>query len=111
MYSKRIISVKDELDVDWQLVAADIDTSVHLLRYLHREEEWDSLKRQQFDALVEDIEKINGVECYSYNDYMILYEYMSEPVIIFSLADDKYVIFDVGVAKMIEKTMDGFCLI
>ena len=108
MYSARVISIKNEIDVDWQLIAAELDTSLHLMRYLHKEDDWDSLKREQFDVLVHNIENVDGVECYSYNDYMVLYEYLNEPVIVFTMAEDKYVIFDVGSAKAIEREMSSY---
>lgn len=110
MDSKRVISIKDEIDVDWQLIATELDTSLHLMRYLHKEDDWDSLRLDQFDALVNNIENEDGVECYSYNDYMVLYEYMNEPVIVFTIANDKYVIFDVNNAKQIERQMNSYCL-
>lgn len=105
MDSKRVVSIKDDIDVDWQLIAADLDTSLHLLRYLHKENDWDGLQCERFDNLVKSIESEEGVECFSYNDDMIFYEYMEEPVIIFSISNDKYVIFDVTSAKKIEKKM------
>ena len=109
MYSKRVTTgLKDEIDVDWQLIAADIDTSVHLLRYLHKDEEYDCLKCEQFDWLINEIENVNGSECVSYNDYMVLYEYMNEPVIIYTLNNDKYVIFEISAAKMIEAKMSSY---
>lgn len=110
MYSARVILIKDEIDVDWQLIADDLDTSIFLMRYLHIEDSWDSLKRNQFNELVNDIENVEGAECYSYNDNMILYEYMNEPVIIFTIFENKYIIFDVRSAKVIENKMKNFCI-
>lgn len=109
MDSKRVISIKDEIEAEWQLIATELDTSLHLMRYLHKDEDYDALKCERFDALVNDIENVDGVECYSYDDNMILYEYLNEPIIIFTNSGDKYVIFDVNNAKKIESKMNSFC--
>ena len=63
MYSNRVTAIKDEIDIDWQLIAADLDTSVNTMRYLHKDAEYDALKCEQFDALVNDIENVEGIEC------------------------------------------------
>lgn len=108
MYSNRVTAIKDEIDIDWQLIAADLDTSVNTMRYLHKDAEYDALKCSQFDALVNDIENVEGIECSSYDDNLVLYEFLGEAVIVYTLSGDKYVIFDTAIAKMIESKMNNY---
>lgn len=110
MYSKRVTIIKEDIDIDWQLIAADLDTSVNTMRYLHKDADYDGLKCQQFDALVNDIEHGEGSECNTYDDNLILYEFLGEAVMVYTLSGDKYVIFDVCIAKMIEARMNSYML-
>ena len=110
MYSNRVAAIKDEIDIDWQLIAADLDTSVNTMRYLHKNAEYDALKCEQFDALVNDIENVEGIECSSYDDNLVLYKFLGEAVMVYTLSGDKYVIFDTTIAKMIESKMNNYKL-
>ena len=84
--SKKIKDLKEPLDVDLQLIATELDTSVKSMKYLCAEQMTDANTLDAFNRLVEDITQINGVEVTSFDDNTILYEYLDEAIVIHSVA-------------------------
>ena len=91
MISKFIKNNPIDVDVDLQIVATELDTSVNDLKYIDRNSCSDAIKIENFDSLMNDIE---DEEVYSFDDNTVLYTYCDEPVIIFTTLTNKFVIFD-----------------
>ena len=104
--SLRITSLKEPLDIDLQLMASELDTSVKNMKYLTADNFADAIEVESFDKLCKDIEQ--GVEITSFDDNTVLYEYLEESVIIHNILGVKYVIFDSLITNKIESRMNSY---
>lgn len=108
MLSRRIGSMKEPLDVDFQLIAVELDTSPNRLKYLSEDIITDAVAIDAFVRLLEDIEKINGVEITSFDDNTVMYEYRDEAIIIHEILGMKYLIFDSLITCRVEAWLDNY---
>lgn len=106
--SKKIKDIKESLDVDLQLMASELDTSVNNMKYLSRDMMSDATSIDAFDALVEDIEHGEGNEVTTFNDNTILFEYLDEAVVVHTVLGVKYVIFDSLFTQKMENKLDSY---
>lgn len=111
--SKKIKDLKEPLDVDLQLIATELDTSVKSMKYLCAEQMTDAntLDANTLDAfnkLVTDITQINGVEVTSFDDNTILYEYLDEAIVIHSVLGVIYILFDSMVTQKLENKLNSY---
>lgn len=105
--SKKIKEVKADLDLDFQLMAAELDTSVKNMKFISRSIITDAIMVDKMEQLIADIEQ-NGVEVTSFNDNTVLYEYLEEAVVIHSVLGDKFIIFDSSIVSTIESKLVSF---
>ena len=105
--SKKIKEVKDDLDLDFQLMASELDTSVKNMKFISRSISTDAIMIDKVEQLITDIEQ-NGVEVTSFNDNTVLYEYLGEAVVIHSVLGDKFIIFDSSIVSTIESKLVSF---
>lgn len=105
--SKKLSEIAENLELNIQLMATELDTSAAYLRYLSKDLLIDDISISAFDSLVKDIEE-NGVEITSIDDNTVVYEYLDEAVVIHTVLGVKYVIFDSLVKKKIEKQFNSY---
>ena len=105
--SKKIKDLKEPLDVDLQLIATELDTSVKSMKYLCAEQMTDANTLDAFNKLVTDITQINGVEVTSFDDNTILYEYLDEAIVIHSVLGVIYILFDSMVTQKLENKLNS----
>lgn len=108
MISKKIKYLKEPLDIDLQLLASELDTSVNNMKYLCKNDMTDAILIEAFDKLVDTIEKIEGVEITSFDDNTILYEFLDEAVIIHNVLGVKYILFDNIITSKIEIVLHNY---
>lgn len=106
--SKRITSLNGGLDVDLQMIASELDTSVKGMKYLSKDILEDALEIEAFEKLCNCIEKEEGVEVTSFDDNTVLYEFLNEAVIMHTVLGVKYVIFDSLITVSIEAKMNSY---
>lgn len=112
--SKKIKELKEPLEVDLQLMASELDTSVKNMKYLSKDMMSDATSIDAFDAfdafdaLVEDIERGEGCEVTTFDDNTILYEYLDEAVVVHNVLGVRYVLFDSMVTQKIENKLDSY---
>jgi len=106
--SKKIKELKEPLEVDLQLMASELDTSVNSMKYISREIMSDATLIDAFDALVEDIERGEGSEVTTFDDNTILYEYLDEAVVVHNVLGVRYVLFDGMVTQKIENKLYSY---
>lgn len=112
--SKKIKELKEPLEVDLQLMASELDTSVKNMKYLSKDMMSDATSIDAFDAfdafdaLVEDIERGEGSEVTTFDDNTILYEYLDEAVVVHNVLGVRYVLFDSMVTQKIENKLDSY---
>lgn len=106
--SKKIKELKEPLEVDLQLMASELDTSVKNMKYLSKDMMSDTTSIDAFDALVEDIERGEGCEVTTFDDNTILYEYLDEAVVVHNVLGVRYVLFDSMVTQKIENKLDSY---
>ena len=106
--SKKLRDIKEPLDIDLQLMAAEMDTSVNRIKYLSKNFLTDGFEIECFERLINDIEKDVGLEVTAFNDNTILYEYLDEPIVIHTMLADKYVLFDSMLTSKVENRMMSF---
>ena len=112
--SKKIKELKEPLEVDLQLMASELDTSVKNMKYLSKDMMSDATSIDAFDAfdafdaLVEDIERGEGSEVTTFDDNTILYEYLDEVVVVHNVLGVRYVLFDSMVTQKIENKLDSY---
>lgn len=106
--SKKVKDIKEPLDIDLQLLASELDTSVNSMKYLSKDIITDAINVDAFDALVKDIESGEGEEVTSINDNTVLYEFLEEAVIVHTILGVKYVLFDSMVTQKIEYRLDSY---
>ena len=92
--SKKIKELKEPLEVDLQLMASELDTSVKNMKYLSKDMMSDAASIDAFDTLVEDIERGEGIEVTTFDDNTILYEYLDEAVVVHNVLGIRYILFD-----------------
>lgn len=105
--SKKLTTMKEPLEIDLQLAAAEIDTSVPRMKYLSNTIMDDALSIDAFNALWEDIKK-NAPEITSLDDNTVLVEYLDEAIIIHETLELKYIIFDGVVTQKIEEAFNNY---
>ena len=66
--SQKLNKLSEPLDIDYQLMASELDTSIKDMKYLSKDMMQDAISSDAFDALINDIENIEGVEITSFND-------------------------------------------
>lgn len=108
MYSKRISELKEPLDIDLQLLAIEMDTSAKRIKFISSSSLEDALAIDCFNHLISDIENGEGVEITSLSDNVIMYEYLNETVIVYTVFSEKYVLFDNMITAKIENKMNSY---
>lgn len=109
MYSKRISELREPLDIDLQLLAEEMDTSAKHLKFISPSVLEDAFDVERFNFLIADIEHgTEGGEVMSFNDNLVLYEYLNEPVIVYTLLSEKCILFDSMITAKIEARMRSF---
>lgn len=106
--SKKIKELKEPLEVDLQLMASELDTSVKNMKYLSKDIMTDALSIDAFDSLVEDIERGEGIEVTTFDDNTILYEYLDEAIVIHNVLGVRYILFDSMVTQKVESRLDSY---
>ena len=106
--SKRLRDLKEPLDIDLQLMAAEMDTSVNRIKYLSNQIMSDAISLECFNNLIRDIESGEGIEVTSFNDNTVLYEYLDEAVVVYIFLTDKYILFDSMITAKIENRLDSY---
>jgi len=106
--SKNLTEISEQLDLDLQLMASELDTSAKGMRYLSSDLMEDQIVKDCFIALCEDIESGEGDEVASIDENTVLYEFMDEAVLIHSNLSVKYVIFDIVIAKRMENRLSSY---
>ena len=105
--SKKLRDLKEPLDINFQLMASELDTSVKNMKFISRSIITDAIMIDKVEQLITDIEQ-NGVEVTSFNDNTVLYEYLGEAVVIHSVLGDKFIIFDSSIVPTIESKLVSF---
>ena len=106
--SKMIRDIKEPLDIELQLMATEMDTSVNRIKFLSNSLLTDGVEIECFERLINDIEKDEGIEVTAFNDNTILYEYLDEAVVIHTMLADKYILFDSMLTNKMENRMASF---
>ena len=91
--SQKLNKLSEPLDIDYQLMASELDTSIKDMKYLSKDMMQDAISSDAFDALINDIENIEGVEITSFNDNTVLYEYLDEAVVVHTNLSNKVILF------------------
>jgi len=106
--SKKITSLPEPLDVNLQLIASELDTSVKDMKYFSKSIMDDAILIDAFDKLCEDIEHGEGWEITSFDDNSVLYEYLDEAIIIYNMLGMKYIIFDSFITRKLENKLSSY---
>lgn len=106
--SKKIKELKEPLEVDLQLMASELDTSVKNMKYLSKDIMTDATSIDAFDALVEDIERGEGIEITTFDDNTVLYEYLDEAIVIHNVLGVRYILFDSMITQKVENKLDSY---
>lgn len=106
--SKKIKELKEPLEVDLQLMAYELDTSVKNMKYLSKDLMTDAMSIDAFDALVEDIERGEGIEITTFDDNTVLYEYLDEAIVIHNVLGVRYILFDSMITQKVENKLDSY---
>lgn len=104
--SKKIENLPQDLDVDFQLLATELDISAKDLRCLSSTFMEDTLQIEAFDKLCNDI--ANNVEVMSFNDNTLLYDYYNDYVIIHDELGVKYLFFNRFIMSKIESQLNSY---
>lgn len=108
MHSKRLSELKEPLDIDLQLLATEMDTSAKRIKFISNSTLEDALDIDCFNCLIEDIEHGEGVEITSFSDNAIMYEYLDEAIVVYTLLSEKYILFDSMITVKIESNMNSY---
>lgn len=108
MYSKRISELKEPLDIDLQLLATEMDTSAKRIKFISGSILEDAFAIECFNCLIQDIENGEGVEITSFSDNAIMYEYLDEAIVVYTMLSEKCVLFDSMVTVKIESKMNSY---
>lgn len=106
--SKKIKELKEPLEVDLQLMASELDTSVKNMKYLSKDLMTDATSIDAFDTLVEDIERGEGIEITTFDDNTVLYEYLDEAIVIHNVLGVRYILFDSMITQKVENKLDSY---
>lgn len=106
--SKKIQDLREPLDVDLQLIATELDTSVKNMKYLCAEQMTDANTFSAFNKLIADITQTNGIEVTSFDDNTVLYEYLNEAVVIHSVLGVTYILFDNMITQKLERKLHSY---
>lgn len=106
--SKKIKELKEPLEVDLQLMASELDTSVKNMKYLSKDLMTDATSIDAFDALVEDIERGEGIEITTFDDNTVLYEYLDEAIVIHNVLGVRYILFDSMITQKVENKLYSY---
>lgn len=106
--SKKIKELKEPLEVDLQLMVSELDTSVKNMKYLSKDLMTDATSIDAFDALVEDIERGEGIEITTFDDNTVLYEYLDEAIVIHNVLGVRYILFDSMITQKVENKLDSY---
>lgn len=106
--SKKIKELKEPLEVDLQLMASELDTSVKNMKYLSKDLMTDATSIYAFDTLVEDIERGEGIEITTFDDNTVLYEYLDEAIVIHNVLGVRYILFDSMITQKVENKLDSY---
>lgn len=106
--SQKLNKLSEPLDIDYQLMASELDTSIKDMKYLSKDMMQDAISSDAFDALINDIENIEGVEITSFDDNTVLYEYLDEAIVVHTNLSNKVILFDFMLTQKIENRMDGY---
>lgn len=106
--SQKLNKLSEPLDIDYQLMASELDTSIKDMKYLSKDMMQDAMSSDAFDALINDIENIEGVEITSFNDNTVLYEYLDEAIVVHTNLSNKVILFDFMLTQKIENRMDSY---
>ena len=106
--SKKIKELKEPLEVDLQLMAPELDTSVKNMKYLSKDLMTDATSIDAFDALVEDIERGEGIEITTFDDNTVLYEYLDEAIVIHNVLGVRYILFDSMITQKVENKLYSY---
>lgn len=108
MISKKIVDIQESLDIDLQLIASDLDTSVKDIRYISKNIIQDAILFDAFTALIDNIKKDEGFEITSFDDNTILYEYLDDFVVINTNLGNDTILFDSSVRQKIENRINHY---
>lgn len=106
MYSKKVTAMKEPLEIDLQLAAIEIDTSVLRMRYLSNTLMEDGLLVDAFNKLWDEIRNVPEIS--SLDDNTVLKEFVDEPIIIHETLSSRYLIYDVAAVAKIEEVFDSY---
>lgn len=106
--SQKLNKLSEPLDIDYQLMASELDTSIKDMKYLSKDMMQDAISSDAFDALINDIENIEGVEITSFDDNTVLYEYLDEAIVVHTNLSNKVILFDFMLTQKIENRMDSY---
>lgn len=106
--SKKITTLKEPLEIDLQLMAAELDTSVKNMKFISKIILEDAIMLDAFDKLCYDIENGEGSEVTSFDDNTVLFEYLDEAIIVHTILGLKYILFDSLVTSKIESRMNSY---
>jgi len=106
--SKKITTLKEPLEIDLQLMAAELDTSVKNMKFISKIILEDAIMLDAFDKLCYDIENGEGSEVTSFDDNTVLFEYLDEAIVVHTILGLKYILFDSLVTSKIESRMNSY---
>ena len=106
--SKKITTLKEPLEIDLQLMAAELDTSVKNMKFISKTILEDAIILDAFDKLCYDIENGEGSEVTSFDDNTVLFEYLDEAIVVHTILGLKYILFDSLVTSKIENRMNSY---
>lgn len=106
--SKKIKELKEPLEVDLQLMASELDTSVKDMKFIAKTILEDAIMLDAFDKLCYDIENGEGSEVTSFDDNTVLFEYLDEAIVVHTILGLKYILFDSLVTSKIESRMNSY---
>lgn len=106
--SKKIKELKEPLEVDLQLMASELDTSVKDMKFIAKTILEDAIMLDAFDKLCYDIENGEGSEVTSFDDNTVLFEYLDEAIVVHTILGLKYILFDSSVTSKIENRMNSY---
>jgi hypothetical protein len=106
--SKKITTLKEPLEIDLQLMASELDTSVKNMKFISKTILEDAIMLDAFDKLCYDIENGEGSEVTSFDDNTVLFEYLDEAIVVHTILGLKYILFDSLVTSKIESRMNSY---
>lgn len=106
--SQKLNKLSEPLDIDYQLMASELDTSIKDMKCLSKDMMQDAISLDAFDALINDIENIEGVEITSFDDNTVLYEYLDEAIVVYTNLSNKVILFDFMLTQKIENRMNSY---